>query len=162
MELSVLVWSKGTHEQLLVPVQQALDAIRQKGLLTAYEKAGEDKEEWTKKLTKATEDLANYKGKDEKSPKHKWVEKATEAIACEDEAIESIIAQVFQLYSNLLMEEARRPWSKILKEQIDVSPWNDLYGVEHAKKHKRSWSASMDCMTFHLQTVFRSDAPETL
>jgi hypothetical protein len=63
----------------------------------------------------------NYKGKDENSPEHKAVEKATEAATCEDEAIESIINQVFQLYSNLLMEEARRPWFKMLKEQIDVS-----------------------------------------
>ena len=52
-----------------VHIQQALDAIRQKGLLTAYEKAGKDKEEWTKKLTKATEDLENYKGKDENPPR---------------------------------------------------------------------------------------------
>ena len=62
-ELLVPVWSKGTPEQFVVHVQQALDAIGQKGLLTAYEKAGKDKEEWTKKLTKATENLANYKGR---------------------------------------------------------------------------------------------------
>ena len=54
------------------------------------------------------------------SPEHKAVEKATEAITCKDEAIESIINQVFQLHSNLLTEEARRPWCKIIKEQIDV------------------------------------------
>ena len=51
----VPVWSKGTPVLLLVHVQQALDLIRQKGLLTAYEKVGKDKEEWTKMLTKATE-----------------------------------------------------------------------------------------------------------
>jgi hypothetical protein len=153
--------SKGTHEQLLVPVQQALGAIRQKGLLTAYEKAGKDKEEWTNKLTKATKDLTNYKGKDENSPEHKRVKEATEAIAHKDEVIESIMAQVFQLYSNLLTEEARRRRSKILKEQIDVSPWNDLYGVKHTKKGKRSWSAFMDCVTFHLLSVFGSDTGET-
>ena len=32
VELRVPVWSKGTPEQFLVHVQQALDAIRQKGL----------------------------------------------------------------------------------------------------------------------------------
>ena len=122
VELRVPVWSKGTPEQFLVHIQQALDAIRQKGLLTAYEKAVKDKEEWTKTLTKATEALENYKGRDENSPENKAVEKATEAVACEDEAIEFIIAQVFQLYSNLLTEEARRPWCKILGEQIDVPP----------------------------------------
>ena len=48
VELRVPVWSKGTPEQFLVHVQQALDAIRQKGLLTVYEKVGKDKEECIK------------------------------------------------------------------------------------------------------------------
>ena len=90
-------------------VQQALDAIRQKGLLAVYEKAGKDKEEYTKKLTKATEPLENYTRKDENAPEKKVVEKATEAITGKDDAVVSIITMVFQLYSNLLMEEATRP-----------------------------------------------------
>jgi len=102
-------------------------------------------------MTKATEALENYKGEDENSPKEKAVQKATEAGTNADAAIESIINQVFQLYSNLLTEEARRPWCKILKEQIDISPWIDLFGVEHVKKHKRSWSSFMDCVTRKLK-----------
>jgi hypothetical protein len=39
VELHVPLWSKVTPEQFLVHVQQALDAIRQKDILTAYEKA---------------------------------------------------------------------------------------------------------------------------
>ena len=62
VELRVPVWSKGTPEQFLVHVQQALDAIRQKGLQTALEKVIKDKEECTKVLVKANEALANYKG----------------------------------------------------------------------------------------------------
>ncbi len=38
VELRVPVWSKGTPEQFLVHVQQALDAIRQKGLQTLLKK----------------------------------------------------------------------------------------------------------------------------
>ena len=49
VELHISVWSKGTPEQCLVHVQQALDAIRQKGLQSALERAIMDKEEWTKK-----------------------------------------------------------------------------------------------------------------
>ena len=64
------------------------------------------------------------------------VEKASEAVARKQETIESLITQVSQLYSNLLLEEARRPWIKILGEQIDVTPWTDLFGVEHTKKQK--------------------------
>ena len=48
VELHVPVWLKGTPEQFLVHIQQAGDAIRQKGLQTALEKAIKDKEECTK------------------------------------------------------------------------------------------------------------------
>ena len=161
VELRVPVWSKGTPEQFLVHVQQALDAIRQKGLQTALEKAVKDKEECIKKLTKTKTALENYKGKAEEPPKKKAAEKASEVVAREQETIESLISQVFQLYSNLLSEEARRPWMKILGEQLDVTPLTDLFGVEHAEEQKRSWLSFMDCVTFHLLTVFRSDAAET-
>ena len=161
VELHVPVWSKGTPEQFLVHVQQALEAISQKGLLASYEKAKKDKEEWTEKLNKATEALGRYTGEDANPPKKKAADKANEAVAQVNEAVESIANQVFQLYSNLLTEEARRPWNKILGEQIDCVPWIDLFGVEHTEKHKRSWSSFMDCITFHLQTVFRSDMVET-
>ncbi len=46
----------------------------------------------------------------------------SEAVAHKQETIESLITQVFQLYSNLLLEEARRPWMKILGEQVDMTP----------------------------------------
>ena len=105
VELRVPVWSKGTAEQFLVHVQSALDAIRQKGLAAAIDKAIKEKEEWTEKLTKAIEAYKNFKERDE-NPRKKAVEKATEAIAREKESIESLIAQIFQLYSNLLTEEA--------------------------------------------------------
>ena len=70
-----------------------------------------DKEEWTKNLDKATEAFENYNGRNDHPPKKKAVKKATEAVAHKQETIESLIAQVFQLYSNLLMEEAMRPWN---------------------------------------------------
>ena len=63
VELHIPVWSKGTPKQFLVHVQQALDVIRQKGLQSALEKAIKDKEEWTKKLKKATDVFGNYKGR---------------------------------------------------------------------------------------------------
>ena len=81
-----------------------------------------DKEECTKKLVEANEALANYKGRDKNPPKKKAVQKATEAITHKKETCESLITQVFWLYSNLLTKEARRPWSKILGEQIEVTP----------------------------------------
>ena len=83
VELCVPVWSKGTPEQFLVHIQSSLDAIRQKGLQSALDKAIKDKEEWTEKLTMAIEAYGNYKGRDENPPKKRAVDKATEAIAHE-------------------------------------------------------------------------------
>jgi hypothetical protein len=69
VELHIPICSKGTPEQFLVHVQQALDAISQKGLLTAFEKAVKDKEEYIKELAKSIEALEKYMGEDANPPK---------------------------------------------------------------------------------------------
>ncbi len=62
--------------------------------------------------------------------------------------------QIFQLYGNLLTDEARQPWEKIVKEQTDTFPWEDLRGEVHEKKAGKTWTSFLDCMEFHLQSVF--------
>ena len=59
VELRIPVWSKGTPEQFVVNVQQALVAIRQKGLQTALENAINDMEECTQKLVEANVAVEN-------------------------------------------------------------------------------------------------------
>ena len=61
VELCIPVWPKGTPEQFLIHVQQALDAL-QKCLNSTLEKAINDKEECSKKLQEASEAFANFKG----------------------------------------------------------------------------------------------------
>jgi len=68
---------------------------------------------------------------------------------------------VFQLYSNLIVEKARQPWTKIMSEQIDAAPWTDIQGVEHADQCCKSWYSFMECVRFHLLTIFCNDAAET-
>eukprot|EP00804_Cyclotella_cryptica_P006016 CCRYP_000260-RA/>CCRYP_000260-RA protein AED:0.24 eAED:0.58 QI:0/0/0/1/1/1/3/0/279 len=41
--------------------------------------------------------------------------------------------EVFQLYANLLTEEARQPWDLIVKEQTESSPFHNIFGVERKK-----------------------------
>ena len=106
MEVHAPVWSK-THEQFLVHVQQALDASRQKGLITTFEN------------DKANEALANYAREDLNPPKANAAQKATKTSTCATEAVAPIINQLFQLYSNLLVEEAQQPWNKVIGEKID-------------------------------------------
>ena len=61
-------------------------------------------------MQQAQEAFANYQGTDENPPEKKAVQNATTAIA--RETYKSLIIQVFQLYSNLLTEETKRPWNK--------------------------------------------------
>ena len=43
-----------------------------------------------------------------------------------------VAEQVFQLYSMLIAEKARQPWTKIVQEQVEAAPWIDLQGFKHA------------------------------
>ena len=108
-------------------IQRAITAIKAKGLQEAYEKLVRAEKECTKKLKEAVlnHDLAEGKVKDD-SALSKAINKASEAQTKAKSAVVHVANQVFQLYSNFLLEEARQPWSKILVEQIECSPWKDL------------------------------------
>jgi hypothetical protein len=90
----------------------------------------------------------------------KAVQTATEAQAKAQSVVVHIASQIFQLYSNFLLEEARQPWSKILDKQIDSSPWKDLRGVVHNSPRSKTWDSFQECIMFHMLMVFRNDAAE--
>ena len=71
-------------------------------------------------------------------------------------------AQIFQLYGNLLTDEACQPWEKIVKAQTDTIPQEDLRGEVHEGKAGKTWTSFLECVTFHLQSVFRPDAAEAV
>jgi hypothetical protein len=48
------------------------------------------------------------------------------------------VAKAFKLYGNLLSNEARQPWEKIVKAQTTKCPWEDICGVTHDKKYKKT------------------------
>ena len=71
-------------------------------------------------------------------------------------------AKPFELYANLLADEACQPWEKILKAQVMQAPWEDVFGVPHTETPTKNWSSFRECVKFHLQTVFCFDAGEAL
>jgi hypothetical protein len=71
-------------------------------------------------------------------------------------------AKAFELYRNLLSNEARQPWEKINQAQMTKCPWEDIYGVTHDKAPTKTWDSFLECIKFHLQQVFRHDAGEAL
>ena len=52
--------------------------------------------------------------------------------------------QIFQLYANLLTDEARQPWEKIVKAQTDTIPWEDLPGEVHEEKAGKTWTSFLE------------------
>jgi hypothetical protein len=127
VELRLSVWSRDAPEKFIMHVQQAIAAIKGKGLMENYEKYVRAKKECMEKLEEAVlnRDLVEGEVKGD-SPIAKAVQTATEAQAKAMSVVEHIISQIFQIYSNFLSEEARQPWNKILAEQIESSPWKDL------------------------------------
>jgi hypothetical protein len=72
-----------------------------------------------------------------------------------------VAEQAFQFYSILIVGKTRQLWTKIMTEQIDATPWTDIQGVEHADQPCKSWDSIMECVRFHLLTVFCNDAADT-
>ena len=68
----------------------------------------------------------------------------------------------FELYRNLLSDEAQQPWEKILKAQVTLAPWEDVFGIQHTETPSKNWSSFRECVRFHLQTVFLFDVGEAL
>ena len=70
--------------------------------------------------------------------------------------------QIFQLYGNLLTDEAHQPWEKIVKAQTDTIPREDLRGEVHEEKAGKTWTSFLEWVTFHLQSVFHPNAAEAV
>ena len=91
----------------------------------------------------------------------KEVQTATEAVCPQEGDLQDPHCPGIPVVLQPTTEEARRHWSKIIGEQIEVTPWTNLFGVEHTKEQKRPWKSFMDYITSHLLMVFQSDAAQT-
>jgi len=142
-------------------VQQAIAAIKAKGLQENYEKHVWVEKECMEKLQEAVlnRDLAEGEVRDD-SPLAKAVRTATEAQAKVKSVVEHIASKIFQLYPNFLSEEARQPWNKILAKKFNSSPWTDLRGIVHNTPRSKTWDSFMGCFTFHMLMVFCNLAAE--
>ncbi len=74
----------------------------------------------------------------------------------------TMVQAVFQLYGNLLTKEARQPWDVIVKEQTELSPYTNIFGVEWPKSPGKTPESFQTCMLLHLQSCFSHDMVETL
>ena len=49
-----------------------------------------------------------------------------------------------------------------MKAQTDAIPREDLRGEVHEENAGKTWTSFLECITFHLQSVFRPDAAEAV
>ena len=142
-------------------IQQAISAIRQKGLEDTKDRLLRTKKELETKLQDVNLQVDFASEGQEKA--HLEQTAKTAATNYEKAKAETalVMEQVFQLYSTLIAEKARQPWTKIVQEQVEAAPWTDLQGVKHAEQCAKSWDSFMECLMFHLLTMFHNDAAET-
>ena len=166
-EFSVPIWDTGTQEAFLIHVQQAKSACKRKGLFKDYDDALEAVAKFDKQVKSLRRTIANAKkkGADEASQESQDDLKAElkEALL-EKRASEGCLTEAaegfFSLYANLLSEDARFRWDKIVTSQVGTAPWTDLQGNEHAEARGKGKQSFQDCITFHLLDMFPSDAAE--
>ncbi len=68
--------------------------------------------------------------------------------------------KMFQSYANLLSADAKYVWNKIVKEQTETDPFNDLQGMSRKGPRGFSRKSFNNCVMFHLLTVFQNNAAE--
>ena len=168
-QFTVNVWDTGTPEAFLVHVQTAVNACKRKGLFTDFRVASEDVGEANEQVLTFLEAIAKAK-KDAGKKKAEVIEPpadlelslkgARAKLAAARKKQKTAAEGFFSLYANLLTEDARYHWDKIVSSQCDTYPWTDLRGKEQQRVRPKSETSFQDCVSFHLLNVFQADAAE--
>eukprot|EP00804_Cyclotella_cryptica_P002466 CCRYP_019178-RA/>CCRYP_019178-RA protein AED:0.09 eAED:0.81 QI:0/0/0/1/1/1/2/0/443 len=147
-ETRVTVWSgHGTNEQFVLHVNKAYSTAKKMGLIPTCDDAEKAYESKKARLRKRKDRRVTLLKADMLALRTKMTDSALE---------------VFQLYANLLTEEARQPWDLIVKEQTESSPFHDIFGVERKKSPGKTSESFRRCQLLHLQSCFAHDAGKNL
>eukprot|EP00804_Cyclotella_cryptica_P019135 CCRYP_020878-RA/>CCRYP_020878-RA protein AED:0.08 eAED:0.80 QI:0/0/0/1/1/1/3/0/430 len=151
-ETRVTVWSgHGTNEQFVLHVNKAYSTAKKMGLIPTCDDA-----------EKAYDSKKGCSTKTEKEKKTaESLSLKADMLALRTKMTDSAL-EVFQLYANLLTEEACQPWDLIVKEQTESSPFHNIFGVERKKSPGKTSESFRRCQLLHLQSCFAHDAGENL
>jgi len=164
-------------------VGPAREAIEKKGYFKSFEDHSEEfseNQEKVKELKKQLEALkeALAAQPQEKAPKETSAEaddnssatlqaetkaELKQALKAAGEATnlrDKAATDMFQLYANLLSVDARYAWNKIIQEQTEADPYQDLQRLTRKGPRGMSGMSFEDCVMFHLLTVFPNKAAE--
>jgi hypothetical protein len=73
---------------------------------------------------------------------------------------EAAATKMFQFYANLLFLDAKYAWNKIVREQTEADPFQDLQGVSRKGPRGLLRESFDKCIIFHLLTLFPNYAAE--
>jgi hypothetical protein len=89
-------------------------------------------------------------------------EKLAQALDAAELAVTMEGVKAIKLHGSLLSNEARQPWVKIVQAQTTKCPREDICGFTHDETPTKTGDSFMECITFHLQQVFKHDADTAL
>ena len=182
-ELRVPIWHSGTREAFLIHVGSAREAIEKKGSFKSFEEHSKDyaeKRAKVKEFKKQVEALKEAVAAQphEAAPKETTEEddgdgtallrtesraelkQAVLAVKSVADLRDKAAQDMFELYANLLSVDARYAWNKIVQEQTEADPYQDLQGLHRKGPRGMSRKSFEDYVMFHLLTVFPNNAAE--
>ena len=159
-ELKVALWASGTPEQFILHVRAAIHACKQmehdatcqdaeEAVETALMDLEMKKEEYAiictseKKKTKGNTDDGVQAASESLVEAKTAYEKAKQAVVAAKLTVTTERAKAFELYGNLLSDEARQPWEKILLARTSKCPWEDVHGVTHDETPTKTWDLGL-------------------
>jgi hypothetical protein len=148
-ELKVALWASRTPEQFILHVRSAIHTCTKMEHDVKYLNAEEvvatanldldiKKEEYAQVRTSEKRKNKGNPGEGTSTASESQVaaktayNKAKQAVEAAKLAAMTEIAKALELYGNLLSNEARQPWDKILQAQMTKCPWEDDIGQESA------------------------------
>jgi hypothetical protein len=155
----------GTNEAFVIHVKEVLNLIKRKNYNDYYEGAklakGDCLKRFERARKKSDDAIADPTTSVERAKAlEKSLELATQQVMEAELALLKRGKAFFGFYETMLGEASRVRWTRIVDSQVDVMPWTDLKGEVHNVARNHSAHSFMDCVKFHLLTVFSKDAAE--
>ena len=159
------VYDGGSNETFVVHVKEVLNLIKRKGYNDFYEGAKLTKDDCLlrhRRAMKRSDDaIADpTTSVDRNKALEKSLELATQQVMTAELNLLKRGKAFFGFYETMLGEASRVRWTRIVDSQVGVMPWTDLQGTVNNVERDHSAESFMDCVKFHLLTVFSCDAAE--
>ena len=159
------VFDGGNNEAFIIHVKEVLSLIKRKSYKGFYDGAVMKKNDCLQRFNKAqkkSDDAIDNPTTTVERGKalEKSLELATQQVMEAELNPLKKGKAFFGFYETMLGEASRVRWMRVVDSQAGVMPWTDLQGNVNNAERDYSEESFMDCVKFHLLTVFSHDASE--